>query len=99
MPMMMLGRKRETLVHPEYGRLPARKLLECVFALAPTGKIAHYHAEQVETLETGGADDGEIVYTKTAAAAAAGRERCRVIPPFVREFDPPEFPAPGRTPA
>lgn len=82
-------RKRETLLHPEYGRLPARKVLDCIFALAPTGKIAHFHTEQVETAET----DGEILHARTDAAAAAGRERCQVIPPFVREFDPPAFPS------
>ena len=82
-------RKRETLLHPEYGRLPARKVLDCIFALAPTGKIAHFHAEQVEPTET----DGEILYAKTDTAATDGRERCQVIPPFVREFDPPAFPS------
>ena len=87
--MATFPRKRETLLHPEYGRLPARKILDCIFALAPTGKIAHFHTEQVETAET----DGETVYAKTEAAATAGRERCQVIPPFVREFDPPAFPS------
>lgn len=87
--MTTSARKRETLLHPEYGRLPARKVLDCIFALAPTGKIAHFHTEQVETAETG----GEIVYAKTEAAATDGRERCQVIPPFVREFDPPTFPS------
>lgn len=81
--------KRETLLHPEYGRLPARKVLDCIFALAPTGKIAHFHTEQVEPTET----DAEVLYAKTDTAATAGRERCQVIPPFVREFDPPAFPS------
>lgn len=84
------ARKRETLLHPEYGRLPARKVLDCIFALAPTGKIAHFHTEQVEPTET----DGEILYAETGATPTAGRERCQVIPPFVREFDPPAFPSP-----
>lgn len=84
------ARKRETLLHPEYGRLPARKVLDCIFALAPTGKIAHFHTEQVEPTET----VGEILYAKTDTAATDGRERCQVIPPFVREFDPPVFPSP-----
>lgn len=83
------ARKRETLLHPEYGRLPARKVLDCIFALAPTGKIAHFHTEQVEPTETA----GEILYAKTDTAATDGRERCQVIPPFVREFDPPAFPS------
>ena len=85
-------KKRETLIHPTLGRLPARKVLECIFALSPTGKILHHHVEEVRTSESGGEADGEIEYTMTGAPPAAGRERCRVIPPFVREFDPPEFP-------
>ncbi len=83
-------KKRETLIHPELGHLPARKVLECIFALSPTGKYAHHHLEEVRTSEP----DGEITYTLTGAPPAAGRERCRIIPPFVREFDPPAFPTP-----
>ncbi len=85
-------KKRETLVHLEYGRLPARKILECIFALAPNGKIAHHHLEEVSISESSRETDAEIVYTLTGTAPADGRERCRIIPPFVREFDPPEFP-------
>ena len=87
-------KKRETLIHPALGRLPARKVLECVFALSPTGRFAHHHLEEVSTSESGGETDGEIEYRLTGAPPAAGRERCRIIPPFVREFDPPEFPTP-----
>ena len=85
-------KKRETLVHTEHGRLPARKVLECIFALSPCGKIAHHHLEEVSTSESSGETDAEIEYTMTGAAPADGRERCQIIPPFVREFDPPEFP-------
>ena len=75
-------KKRETLSHPSLGQLPARKVLECVFVLSPTGNILHYHLEQVTTSE-----DGEGTrYTLTDAPPASGRERCRVIPPLVREF-------------
>ena len=85
-------KKRETLVHPEYGRLPARKVLECIFALAPTGKYAHHHLEEVNVEESGDEAEGEITYTMNNGQPADGRERCQIIPPFVREFDPPEFP-------
>jgi len=85
-------KKRETLLHSEHGRLPARKILECIFALSPNGKIVHHHLEEVSTRETGGETDGEIEYTMTGTAPVNGRERCQIIPPFVREFDPPEFP-------
>ena len=85
-------KKRETLMHPAYGRLPARRILECVFALAPTGKYAHHHLEEVDVTESGGETDGQILYTMNNTPPADGRERCQIIPPFVREFDPPEFP-------
>ncbi len=86
-------KKRETLVHLEHGRLPARKVLDCIFALAPTGKYAHHHIEEVSVEARGGETDGEILYTMNRTPPAAGRERCQIIPPFVREFDPPEFPS------
>ncbi len=85
-------KKRETLVHSEYGRLPARKVLECIFALSPNGKIVHHHLEEVSIGESSGEIDAGIEYTLTGTAPKDGRERCRIIPPFVREFDPPEFP-------
>jgi hypothetical protein len=79
-------KKRETLSHPSLGQLPARKVLECIFALAPTGNILHYHLEQVTTSE-----DGEgTCYTLTDTPSASERERCRVIPPLVRQFDAQE---------
>ncbi len=92
-------KKRETLIHPALGRLPARKVLECVFALSPTGKFVHHHLEEVSTSKGGSETDGEIEYTLKGTPPAAGRERCRIIPPFVREFDPPEFPTPQEPPS
>jgi hypothetical protein len=32
-------RKREILSHSSFGKLPARKVLECIFALSSTGNI------------------------------------------------------------
>lgn len=73
---------RESLRHPEDGELPARRLLDCVFALTREGRIRHYHVEQVE-VQT--ADDG-VCYLLTDAPAAPERARCQVIPPFVTQF-------------
>ena len=69
------------LEHPELGQLPARRVLDCVFALAPDGKLLHFHAEQM-TLNAAG--DLEL----TAQAPDESRARCRVIPPFVVAFRP-----------
>ena len=75
--------QREFLSHPSFGKLPARKVLECIFALSPDGPILHCHLEEVDTSKQG----GDIMYSMTGQAPAPGRERCRIIPPLVREFD------------
>ncbi|HEV8716395.1 MAG TPA: hypothetical protein VGX03_26685 [Candidatus Binatia bacterium] len=75
--------KKEVLSHPSLGKLPARKVLECIFALSPTGNFLHHHLEEVSTTDS---EDG-VLYTLTGQPPAAGRERCRVIPPMVRQFD------------
>jgi hypothetical protein len=77
--------KQEILTHPSLGKLPARKVLDCIFAIAPEGNILHYHLEQVTKADLSGGKDG-VMYTLTDTAPADGRERCRIIPPFVREF-------------
>ena len=77
---------RESLAHPSLGKLPARKILECIFALSPTGVILHHHLEEVS--KTDGADG--VLYTLTGQPAAPGRERCRIVPPFVRQFSAAE---------
>lgn len=76
--------QRETLSHPSLGKLPARRVLDCIFALAPEGNILHYHQEQVSKTES---DMQGISYALTDQPSAAGRERCRIIPPLVRAFD------------
>ncbi len=74
--------KREILQHPECGDVPARKLLDCIFALMPDGRIHHYHIEQMQV-----ADGAEGVrYTLTDTPAADERQRCQIIPPFVTQF-------------
>lgn len=78
--------QREILLHPSLGKLSARKVLDCIFALAPTGKILHFHQEQVSIGDIPPPGSTGTLYTLTDRPAAEGRERCRIIPPFVREF-------------
>ena len=73
------------LEHPELGRLPARRLLDCLFALAPDESLLHLHIEQIQIH----ADGRTLELTDTPPAEE--RKRCRVIPPFVVAFrDPAE---------
>ena len=76
--------QKEKLSHPTFGQLPTRRVLDCIFALSPEGVILHYHQEQVSQTES--PQEG-VQYTLTEQPPAPGRERCRIIPPFVREFD------------
>jgi hypothetical protein len=62
--------------------LPARRVLDCVFALTANGRILHYHLGQLR--EESGADG--VRYTLTTPDGATERARCRVIPPLVPEF-------------
>ena len=73
----------EALLHPTLGKLPARKVLECLFALSPDGPYMHHHLEEITVTE----DADGIVYRLNGQPPAAGRERCRIIPPLVNEFD------------
>lgn len=72
----------EVLMHPEHGRLPARKLLECIFALSPDGPILHHHLEEVNVAE----DGGTIVYTVNGNGPKPERSRCQIIPPLIPQF-------------
>ena len=78
--------KHATLLHPALGRLPARRILDCVFALSPQGGILHHHAEECSV----GEQAGTVVYTITGQPPAPGRERCQIIAPLVPEFDAPQ---------
>jgi hypothetical protein len=60
--------------------------LDCIFALAPNGTILHFHQEQVRKGDLSTPGSPGALYTLTDNPAAEGRERCRIIPPFVREF-------------
>jgi len=79
-------RRREILSHLTLGKLPARRVLDCIFALSPDGTILHFHQEETDKSDLG--NDG-ILYAMNGQSPTPGRERCRVIPPFVREFDAP----------
>ncbi len=70
------------LEHPEHGELPARRLIDCVFALAPNGRILHFHTEQMEMTQR----DDETRYRLTDAAPRAERAHCQIIPPYVTAF-------------
>jgi hypothetical protein len=77
--------KRETLVHPSLGTLPARRVLDCIFAIAPQRNILHYHVEQVSQADLPGGTDG-VTYTLADKAPNDNRKRCCIIPPFVKDF-------------
>jgi len=62
--------------------LPARRVLDCVFALTPAGRILHFHLGQVSEDATA---EG-VHFRLTAPDGAPERARCRVIPPLVPEF-------------
>lgn len=70
------------LHHPEHGELPARRLLDCVFALAPSGRILHFHIEQFTTEARG--EEQHLLLTDAEPDAA--RSRCQIIPPYVTAF-------------
>ena len=74
---------REILSHPAWGTLPARKVLECVFALSPEGRILHHHLEEFSRTELA---NGGMQYSFNGQTPAPERQRCRIIPPLVREF-------------
>lgn len=75
-------KKPEALIHTDYGRIPARKLLDCIFALSPDGPILHYHLEQVDVSD----ESGITLYTINGEAPQPERSRCQIIPPMVPAF-------------
>lgn len=62
--------------------LPARRRLDCVFALSPEGRILHFHLGQLREEVRPDAR----CYHLVAPDGAPDRVRCRVIPPLVPEF-------------
>ncbi|MEX2481151.1 MAG: hypothetical protein WD928_09850 [Gammaproteobacteria bacterium] len=70
------------LDHPEHGELPAKRLIDCVFALAPNGRILHFHVEQMEIVN---GSDGTRFHLQDTAANPE-RAHCQIIPPVVNAF-------------
>jgi hypothetical protein len=70
------------LHHPELGELPAQVLIDCIFALAPNGRILHFHIEEMETENR----PNEHHFSPNGDEPAPERSRCQVIPPFVTVF-------------
>ncbi|MSR15759.1 MAG: hypothetical protein EXR86_14635 [Gammaproteobacteria bacterium] len=79
---MNSAQRSDLLVHPEHGEIPARRLLECVFALTPAGRILHFHLEQTDVI----GNDLAVRYTLNGAQPKPERARCQMIPPFVTAF-------------
>ena len=75
-------RQPVAMVHPEHGRIPAAKVLECVFALSPDGPILHHHLEEMDVSEVAGV----VVYTMNGKQPDLNRSRCQIIPPLVPAF-------------
>ena len=68
--------------HPDFGKLPSKVVLECVFVLLPSGDIAHHHQEEVDIDET----EQEIVFSVNGHDPDTNRSRCQIIPPRIPEF-------------
>jgi hypothetical protein len=73
---------RKYLEHPELGTLPAIQIIDCIFALAPSGRIIHLHKEQMATSPSDTSNNFQLVDTP----ALPQRSRCQIIPPFVNAF-------------
>ena len=80
--MMTSKPARQSLQHPEHGEMPVCRLLDCVFAMSPSGRILHFHVEQTD-IET---SPEQVRYTLTTREPLAARARCQIIPPFVPAF-------------
>ncbi len=72
----------QTLIHPQHGSLPARRILDCVFALQPNGPILHVHVPDV-TIRDGAVG---VEYVLQDRPPSPDHARCRIIPPFVAAF-------------
>ncbi len=76
------SKKPSYLVHSDHGDIPAKILLDCVFALAPGGQILHHHAEEFDIAEQNGA----LLLSVNGNAPNESRSRCQIIPPRIPEF-------------
>ena len=74
--------KPSYLAHGDHGDIPAKIVLDCVFALAPGGQILHHHAEEFSIEE----NDSTITLSMNGQAPEQSRSRCQIIPPRIPEF-------------
>jgi hypothetical protein len=78
----MPNSKGKQLEHPELGTLPIIQIIDCIFALAPSGRIIHLHKEQMATSQDDATDNFQLVETSPLPE----RSRCQIIPPFINAF-------------
>lgn len=70
------------LAHADHGDIPAKVVLDCIFALAPDGKILHHHAEEFDVEEKG----SSVLFTLNGRDPEESRSRCQIIPPRIPQF-------------
>ena len=63
-------------------RLPAIKILGCVFVMDRSEQIIHFHEEELGIKMV----DSEQRYFLNGCVALEDRSRCQVIPPFINAF-------------
>ena len=63
-------------------RLPAIKILDCVFVMDSSEQIVHFHEEELGIKTV----DSEQRYFLNGSAPSEERSRCQVIPPFINAF-------------
>ncbi|MEM7466881.1 MAG: hypothetical protein AAF387_08360 [Pseudomonadota bacterium] len=68
--------------HPDFGLIPVKVILDCVFALSPSGEILHHHAEEFDVDD----NDGTTLFRMNGTPPLESRARCQVIPPRIPEF-------------
>ncbi len=80
--MMTSKQARQSLQHPDHGEMPVCRLLDCVFAMSPNGRILHFHVEQTD-VET---SPDHVRYTLTTREPQPERARSQNIQPFEPEI-------------
>ena len=73
------------LAHQDHGNIPAKVVLDCVFAISPSGEILHHHAEEFSAEES----DAEVIFKVNGQSPNDTRSRCQIIPPRIPQFPNP----------